>query len=279
MPAKKPRKRKPASGTRRKQESPLEERLRHFEEELEGLGGRFEKKGEEWDSWFHRTFGVIGPLISSIFALLIIALVVWLLDIVKLNTGLSIFSSISAFLIVNMGWFLLIFLFFSYASYFSRSSPRAYVAFSPVVTAAGITIALWLAGNAMTMANLYLGVAELSAVSLFIQKSMVWIFGFFVLMGYLFLLIKISFEKPSVRREARPVMRKSAGDAGIRMLYRSGKDRILGGVCGGIAEYLGVDPVLIRLLWVIFTLALWGLGILVYIISWIIIPRNPNHKW
>lgn len=67
-------------------------------------------------------------------------------------------------------------------------------------------------------------------------------------------------------------------DAPVKRLYRSGKDRILGGVCGGIAEYFNVDPVLIRLLWVGAAL-MWGSGILLYIIAWIIIPRNPKHKW
>ncbi len=74
----------------------------------------------------------------------------------------------------------------------------------------------------------------------------------------------------------KPVERRKPGE--IRRLYRSGKDRILGGVCGGIAEYLGVDPVIIRLLWIVGTLA-WGAGIILYIIFWIIIPRNPKHKW
>ena len=64
----------------------------------------------------------------------------------------------------------------------------------------------------------------------------------------------------------------------IKRLYRSGKDKILGGVCGGIAEYLNVDPVLIRLLWAIAVLV-YGTGVLLYIIAWIIIPRNPEHKW
>ena len=64
----------------------------------------------------------------------------------------------------------------------------------------------------------------------------------------------------------------------IKRLYRSGKDKILGGVCGGIAEYFGVDPVIIRLLWVLFALA-YGTGIFLYIIAWIIIPRNPKYKW
>ncbi|MCK5234052.1 MAG: PspC domain-containing protein [Candidatus Aenigmarchaeota archaeon] len=63
-----------------------------------------------------------------------------------------------------------------------------------------------------------------------------------------------------------------------RRLYRSGKDKILGGVCGGIAEYLNVDPVLIRLLWV-GAILMGGSGLLLYIIAWIIIPPNPEHKW
>lgn len=63
-----------------------------------------------------------------------------------------------------------------------------------------------------------------------------------------------------------------------KRLYRSGKDKILGGVCGGIGEYLGVDPVLIRILWV-FSIFAWGIGTLPYLIAWIIIPRNPRHVW
>ncbi len=64
----------------------------------------------------------------------------------------------------------------------------------------------------------------------------------------------------------------------VKRLYRSGRDKILGGVCGGIAEYFRVDPTLVRLLWVLFSLA-GGAGVLFYIIAWIIIPRNPRHKW
>ncbi|MBN2043164.1 MAG: PspC domain-containing protein [Candidatus Aenigmarchaeota archaeon] len=64
----------------------------------------------------------------------------------------------------------------------------------------------------------------------------------------------------------------------MKRLYRSGKDRILGGVCGGMGEYFGIDPVIIRLLFVALTLV-WGVGIVMYIICWIVIPRNPRHDW
>ncbi|MCA9487832.1 MAG: PspC domain-containing protein [Nanoarchaeota archaeon] len=58
-----------------------------------------------------------------------------------------------------------------------------------------------------------------------------------------------------------------------KKLYRSKKDRILGGVCAGIAEYVDADPTIIRLLCVVATL-LWGAGLLAYIIAWIIIPEK-----
>ncbi|MCR4434430.1 MAG: PspC domain-containing protein [Clostridiales bacterium] len=60
-----------------------------------------------------------------------------------------------------------------------------------------------------------------------------------------------------------------------RRLYLSDTDKKIGGVCGGIGEYLGVDPTLVRLLWVVFAL-MGGSGILAYIIAWAIIPQKPR---
>ena len=59
-----------------------------------------------------------------------------------------------------------------------------------------------------------------------------------------------------------------------KRLYRSKGDRMLCGVCGGIAEYFGIDPTLVRLAWVLFC-ALGGSGALAYVIAAIIIPRKP----
>ena len=62
-----------------------------------------------------------------------------------------------------------------------------------------------------------------------------------------------------------------------KRLYRSREGRILGGVCGGLAEYLNVDSTVIRILWILFTLA-YGIGILAYFICWLIIPEKPVLK-
>ena len=56
-----------------------------------------------------------------------------------------------------------------------------------------------------------------------------------------------------------------------KKLYKSPANRMLCGVCGGIAEYFNIDPTLVRLVWVIITL-MGGAGILAYIIAAIIIP-------
>ncbi|MDY5987174.1 PspC domain-containing protein [Sporofaciens sp. SGI.106] len=59
-----------------------------------------------------------------------------------------------------------------------------------------------------------------------------------------------------------------------KRLYRSRNQRMVCGVCGGIAEYFNIDPTLIRLAWVLFALSA-GSGILAYIIAAIVIPDEP----
>ena len=61
-----------------------------------------------------------------------------------------------------------------------------------------------------------------------------------------------------------------------KKLYRSTRDKWLGGVCGGLAEYFEKDPVLIRLVWVIVTLITVGGGIIGYILFWIFVDRSPS---
>lgn len=62
-----------------------------------------------------------------------------------------------------------------------------------------------------------------------------------------------------------------------KRLYKSEKDKVLCGVCGGIGEYLNIDPVIVRLIWVLVSLY-WGAGILLYIIACFIIPKNAHNE-
>jgi phage shock protein PspC (stress-responsive transcriptional regulator) len=59
-----------------------------------------------------------------------------------------------------------------------------------------------------------------------------------------------------------------------KRLYRSAKSKVFGGVAGGIAEYFDIDPIIIRLLFVVLVFAGGG-GFLVYLILWIALPLEP----
>ncbi len=59
-----------------------------------------------------------------------------------------------------------------------------------------------------------------------------------------------------------------------KRLYRSRTNKVFAGICGGFAEYLNLDPTVVRVLWIFLTL-FGGSGILLYIIAYFIMPRNP----
>lgn len=76
-----------------------------------------------------------------------------------------------------------------------------------------------------------------------------------------------------------------------RNLYRSENDKILGGVCGGLAAYLHIDPSIIRIIFVLIVLGSFGFGIPLYVILWVVLPpkslaatvrkrlyRNPDSR-
>ncbi len=59
-----------------------------------------------------------------------------------------------------------------------------------------------------------------------------------------------------------------------KRILRSRRQKVLGGVAGGLAQYFGIDPVIVRVLFVIFTI-FHGIGLLLYIILWVVIPEEP----
>ena len=65
-------------------------------------------------------------------------------------------------------------------------------------------------------------------------------------------------------------------------LYRSNTEKVIGGVCGGLADYFAIDVVLARVVFVLLAL-FGGGGVLIYIVLWVVIPSRPgnmtNHKY
>ncbi len=104
----------------------------------------------------------------------------------------------------------------------------------------------------------------------------------FILFG-LFLLLKTEpeetkqapFEMPPSAEEEAQTNQQTSSQPNIKHLYRSRKDRMISGVCGGLAEYFDMDPTVVRLIFVLLTLFSKGLGILAYII---LILAMPDEK-
>ncbi len=61
-----------------------------------------------------------------------------------------------------------------------------------------------------------------------------------------------------------------------KRLYRSDEGKVVAGVCAGIGEYFDIDPVAIRILFVLFSLA-GGSGVLLYIVMWLLIPMKGDE--
>ena len=62
----------------------------------------------------------------------------------------------------------------------------------------------------------------------------------------------------------------------MKELRRSRTNRIIAGVCGGIGEYLEISPNVIRLVWVIVTVFTVGIGVLAYLVAWLVIPEEES---
>ena len=62
----------------------------------------------------------------------------------------------------------------------------------------------------------------------------------------------------------------------MKRLYKSKTNKVISGVCGGIAEYFNVDPTLVRVIWALATFFTAFSGLLVYIVCAIVMPEGPS---
>jgi phage shock protein PspC (stress-responsive transcriptional regulator) len=66
----------------------------------------------------------------------------------------------------------------------------------------------------------------------------------------------------------------SAAPPPVKRLMRSSRDKKIGGVCAGLADYFDLDPTIVRVVWLL-AILFGGTGLLVYIILWIVLPLAP----
>lgn len=104
--------------------------------------------------------------------------------------------------------------------------------------------------------------------------------------------VKEQLQGSEARQQQSKAESQAAPETGRGHLYRDSDDKILGGVCAGIASYFRIDPAIIRILFAVVTLGGFGSGFLLYILLWIVLPvkrldraiigkrlyRNPEEK-
>ncbi|WP_440949831.1 PspC domain-containing protein [Methanosphaerula subterraneus] len=64
----------------------------------------------------------------------------------------------------------------------------------------------------------------------------------------------------------------------MKQLHRSRRDRVFAGVCGGIGEYFEIDSNLVRLIWILISLAGVVPGVLLYLLAWVILPEDDEAE-
>lgn len=84
-------------------------------------------------------------------------------------------------------------------------------------------------------------------------------------------------ELPREKSDEEPAVADDAGSRSRRRLYRSRRNSSVAGICGGLADFFGVDATLLRLI-TLFLILFGGLSLWVYIVLWIIIPLEPKVR-
>lgn len=267
-----------ASLKKTKSEYKIEKNIEHFSEEVEKIGEKIEKKGKNIETWYHKKFGFFGPILSSLIAFVVLLIVIRLLA--YFGTNKPWMMSVSTFLESFLLLFLLLFFLSGFSNYFTKKY-KSFRFISPIVGAIVFLFWFWVVINILRIVSNNLDITILGTIADIFELLLIPIVALVLLFGYLG--IYISTIKHKVKESSKKAKTKEKdyrdNEEEYKRLYRSGKDKILGGICGGFGEYFKIDPVIIRIIFVVGLFVSFGFMLLAYIIFWIIVPRNPYHKW
>lgn len=84
-------------------------------------------------------------------------------------------------------------------------------------------------------------------------------------------------KAPKVTQKKTEEKKETVKEVKVKKLVRSRDDKVVAGVCGGLGEYFGIDPIIIRILFAIITVS-GGSGFLVYIILWVVMPERGEEN-
>jgi phage shock protein C len=275
-----------SSADQQRAKSDFESRFDNFAQEMESLGKKVEKgfdtRGSSFESWSDSTLGILGPLIWSLLGLAFLALIIGVMWIIGDNVHT--FRDIADFLLANIWLIFALGLLFSYSNFFSRRYKEQFRWVQPIFTALGIVFGLWIASEITFILAENFNIEVLETIASVVSTYLGAIFIVILVIGYAVFFISLmsssgAFTPTQPRSDQTGMRYDSVPQGEYKRLYRSGRNRILGGVCGGMGEYANLDPNIIRIIWIILLVVSLGIAILGYFICWIIIPRNPYDSW
>lgn len=173
----------------------LKKQGKEFAEEVGDIGERIEdrfekRKARRHYGFFFWSFGLIGPLLGTIFGLLVLIIGIALLNWLNGGLGSTFISALSSFLSDNLAWFFLAGLFFGYARFLVRSIAVLRPIFSPLVSAASLTFTAWILSGLFLAINVSAKSGFLNRVAVFLSSNLVGIFLFFLVLGYAWVVVK-----------------------------------------------------------------------------------------
>lgn len=265
----------------------FDQNVKNFEEEINKFGKKIEKvfddTGKNLETWYDRTFGPFGPVLSSIFAIIVLLLALYLLKFFGAERPWL--FEIQQFLEPLLIIFILVFLLSAYTNYLTKKI-KLFRFISPLIGAFVFIFWFWVAIEIIAITGREFDVSILTSFSTIFGFLIIPIAIIIMVIGYasIFSSWQKQYKQESTALHISNTTQQAASSHQIpegqyKRLYRSGNDQIIGGVLGGIAEYLNLDPTIIRILYIILLFVSFGTMILAYIVGWILIPRNPHHQW
>jgi phage shock protein PspC (stress-responsive transcriptional regulator) len=227
---------------------------------------------------FDRTFRGGGPLLKTFLGLIFVLLVMEIFDALSAESAFA--GEFSDFLGDTLVFFFLVFLLAFFFGYYQRKYPEETALVSPLITAVIVTFALWVVSNVFELLGETQPDDFLAAMGEMVGSVLYIIFLLILLLGYIGVIMRAGrFGNTSQPLNVPPVPPAQAPPQATyapgKRMGRSSRDKIIFGVCGGMAEFLDTDPFLVRVLWVVGTILTSGVLILAYLILAIIMPKYP----
>jgi len=167
-----------------------------FGKRMENWGENFGKRMEhrrrekEWKERWFWPWGILGPLLGSVFGIIGLVILVWILKFINLPLNNNFISALATFLLDNRYWFFAASLFFSYNHYFSWRFRKTYWIVSPITTSISIVIALWIAILIINFVNTFTAIKALTYASSILFSAMIVLFVLFIVLGYIGIIFK-----------------------------------------------------------------------------------------